>query len=424
VIAAVIVVLVLLSSGTTVAFAGWTPVPALVSTGALAQARNVCGDVPSADVLASEARGPFVAIVFDRAGAPWQCITRGSDVLLKQTTQYPARLYSIMPADKISTPSIVRQVYGSAKHKLATLNAAEARLIHTPGLRSKHLARFIHEMSRLDSEIAIVDTGPESLTGVTGRAGPGVKSVRFVLADRQTVRATVQDGWYEAWWPGSAKPNSATPTRVRITSTAGPRSSKFAYGPILAFTGTKRCVNGTYCSVFATAALKQQIALALKAHFAFFQNTQPAPVSQEPRVLRGPAGSIRSQMGASLGLDNAQARLVKLPDGSELWIVPGTEGLCVTLVQGHGAGGGCTDLAGVLDWGEAGVSYSGRINGHGTYTLNGLLPNGNKTVSVHMATGDTVIVPVHDNIVYKTFPTAVRWFRFRNAHGTEKNHPA
>jgi hypothetical protein len=35
-----------------------------------------------------------------------------------------------------------------------------------------------------------------------GRAGAGVKAVRFVLGDRTRVTASVASGWYLAWWPG------------------------------------------------------------------------------------------------------------------------------------------------------------------------------------------------------------------------------
>jgi hypothetical protein len=334
-----------------------------------------------------------------------------------------------MPADKISTPSLVRQVYGPAKRKLANLDAAEARLIHTPGLRSKHLAQFSRDMAKLDDEIAVVNTGPQSLTGITGRAGPGVKSVKFILADGQTVSAIVQHGWYEAWWPGSAKPNAANATRVRITTSSGKRSSKMAYGAIIASTGAKHCVNGIPCSVFATATLKQQIAPALKAHFALFENTEPASPSTTRSMIKRLHDGGRSTYAASLGVDDAQARLVKLTDRDALWIVPGTEGVCVTLIRTDGADGTCQDINSILNWGEADVSYFGReengqLTGQLTYTLAGLLPNGNKTVSVRLATGATVTVPVHDNIIYKTFSTAVRWFRFRNGHGIDKYYRA
>ena len=436
VIGALIVVIVALSSGATSAFAGWTAVPARVSTAALTQARTVCGDVPSTSVLAAEDRGPFVAIVFDRGGAPWQCITRGARVLLKQTTEFPARLYTTTQADRISTPSLIFEVYGhAAKRKLAGLKDAEARLIHTPGLRSKHLAQFSAEMSRLDDKIAAINTGPQSLIGVTGTAGPGVSEVKFIRTDRTIVSATVQHGWYEAWWPGSSTPGGADAARVRITTKTGTRSSKIAYGPIAILIARNRCANGTYCSVFATAALKPEIAPALKAHFAFFQNTPPTPASSLPPRLRQllAGGPLRATLGASLGIDNAQARAIRLPHGGMILIVPGTEGVCVTTTGPRGPGGiqgstgGCLDINGVLQWGEAGVSYeSGGLSSdaQATYTLGGLLPNGNKTVAVRMATGATITVPVHDNIVYATFHTAVSWFRFKNAYGTEKNHPA
>jgi len=412
-----------LASGTPEAFAGWTATPARVSEPSLASARQTCGIAPSTPVLAAESRGPFVSIVFVRGNDPWQCITRGSTALMQETTQYPARLYQAVPAGKITAPSLAMQAYGgAAKRRIAALTRAEDLLFR----RNEAGA----ETAKLDDQIEAVKTGPEALISLTGTAARDVTAVRFVLADGKTVSATVQGGWYEAWWPGSSKPGGADAVRVEVTTHSGTRSAKIAYGRLGGDIGSKRCATGAACSVFAPIVLKQGIASALTPHFAFLNNTPPSPVSSMPTVLRLMiTNPIRTHLYQSLGIDISQARVVQLSGGNVILILPGTEGLCETLadnnapVVGHVAEGGCDDIQGVLDWGEFGVSFSS-LGGSSVYTLNGLVPNGNKYVTVNMDSGAKLKVPVHDNIVYATFSTTPSSVTFKNAFGEERHHPA
>lgn len=191
--AAVVVAIVSLSSGTTAALAGWTAVPARVTKASSAAARKACGNIASKHVLAAESRGPFVAIVFVRSGATWQCITRGSRVIIRnQMTQFP-QLSATVPAGKITQPSLA---YGF-----------EQQIFHTR-------------------------TGPAALVSLIGAAGKRVTGIRFVLADRKRVSATVQDGWYEAWWPTTLVAGSAV--KVEVTTQSGTRSSTIPARPLSA----------------------------------------------------------------------------------------------------------------------------------------------------------------------------------------------
>lgn len=410
-----VVAVLTLASGTPAAFAGWTAVPSGVTAAALSTARQACGITSGMRVLAGESRGPFVSLVFVRRNDPWQCITRGSMALMKTTTEYPARLYEPLPADKITTPSLALQAYtAAAKRKLAVLELREQRLIH------KH---DIPPISNLDNQIYAIKTGPDGLISVTGTAGKGVRAVRFVLADGTTVSATVQGGWYEAWWPG-AKHGAANAARVELTTAAGTASTKVIY-ELFPDPGTEHCARGAACSVFAAIVLKQGIAPALRAHFTFFENTQPLNQTSLPALLRHMIRNpVRSQIEQSYGIGIAQARAVRLPGGSVDLIMPGTEGLCETIATKNSASGGCEDVQSVLRWGEFGDSGASSPGGGNTYTLHGLVPNGNKSVTVDMVSGAKLTVPVHDNIVYATFSTTPRSITFKNAFGNVKHHPA
>jgi hypothetical protein len=48
-----------------------------------------------------------------------------------------------------------------------------------------------------------VDGGGRGFSYAYGRAGAGVKAVRWVLRDRTRVTASVANGWYVVWWPGN-----------------------------------------------------------------------------------------------------------------------------------------------------------------------------------------------------------------------------
>lgn len=49
-----------------------------------------------------------------------------------------------------------------------------------------------------------------------GRVGAGVSAVLFAFANGRTVSATVQHGWYFAWWPWRSNPTS-----IQVTNTKG-----------------------------------------------------------------------------------------------------------------------------------------------------------------------------------------------------------
>jgi hypothetical protein len=78
---------------------------------------------------------------------------------------------------------------------------------------------------------------------VQGRAGTAISTVEFEFKDRNAVKATVQNGWYFAWWPGDTWPTS-------VTTTAGTRRTT---SPM----GVKACLAKPSGCVFAEPNLTQ-----------------------------------------------------------------------------------------------------------------------------------------------------------------------
>jgi hypothetical protein len=62
--------------------------------------------------------------------------------------------------------------------------------------------------------------GSSQEENVQGRAGSAISAVEFEFKNRSAVKATVQNGWYFAWWPRDTWPTTVTTTAgtTRITS--------------------------------------------------------------------------------------------------------------------------------------------------------------------------------------------------------------
>lgn len=199
----VVVAIVMLSSGASVA-EGWTAVPSAPSAAAVAAATAACNWVN------------------DRNGPP---VLRGTPVLTDGRGSYTAAIY----------------VDGHTTHICISNGQHEATGIATNG-------RILSiEAAPGPGQLGLPSGGGGSAPGfpgslgqegdVYGLAGREVSAVTFEFADRGAVEATVQNGWYFAWWPGDSRPSS-----VRVTTSTGTSSSPMS-GPA--------CVPETTGCVFA-----------------------------------------------------------------------------------------------------------------------------------------------------------------------------
>ncbi len=58
-------------------------------------------------------------------------------------------------------------------------------------------------------------------TLIEGQVGAKVKAAALKLSDGHTVQATVEHGWFVAWWPGGSNVRSITITTPAGTHTEG-----------------------------------------------------------------------------------------------------------------------------------------------------------------------------------------------------------
>jgi hypothetical protein len=188
-VAAAVAAVLTLGSGAAPAFAGWQPTPTSPSPGQLAQAAQACGQGLGSPVI-TDSRGPYTASIYGDSTT--------SDVCLK--------------GNGVSMSS-------SSSSGAPTSVAAGKIQLGGGGTR---------------------DAAGNALTLVDGRTGAGVTAVTIKRSDGSSVQATVANGWYLAWWPGTVAARNA-----QVTTASGTSTVAFPSPPALAAPG---CPSGTHCA--------------------------------------------------------------------------------------------------------------------------------------------------------------------------------
>jgi hypothetical protein len=170
-----------------------------------------------------------------------------------------------------------------------------------------------------------------------------------------------------------------------------------------------------------TRSYSRPVAPSLLAHFSVFDRPQsPVPgLHTVPQLPPGIAAQFARQRG---GLNLRYTRFVPLP-GTEppvqgfphgIWIVPGHSVLCFQDTQ---LAGGCSIHLGngpgsPLEGGDVTTSGGGRDT-----WVEGLVPDGNPTVTLILADGRSLRVPVTDNAYAVALHQTVRTLIARDAAG-------
>lgn len=185
-IAAAAGAVILIASNAAPAFAGWTPAPTAPRPGQLSAPNRACRTGAGAPVL-TDTRGPYTASVY----ADGATCLQGNGITIGSTSTGAA------------TPS------------------APAGAIRLNGFGES-------------------DSDGNALTMVDGPVGVGVTGVTITRSDGTAVQATVANGWYLAWWPGTQRAVSA-----HVASTSGTTTQAFPAGPRQS---PAACPAGAHCS--------------------------------------------------------------------------------------------------------------------------------------------------------------------------------
>jgi hypothetical protein len=213
-----------LSAGAPAAFAEWSRVPTTPTPSALEAAVHKCYKVGSGDAQLSvpapggttkpvlaEARGASAAAIYVMDGQVYMCLTvNGSAFSSVDSYQMGPSLRQAPGPDQLGVP------YG--------VSGGSGRSGPTHPLTKAQL-------QKLRREPPLGRRPRTSLFGVggdfaLGQAGGDVSSVTFAFANGKTVIASIENGWYFAWWPWSTEPTS-----VRVTTKTGTTTSPMGKFP-------------------------------------------------------------------------------------------------------------------------------------------------------------------------------------------------
>jgi hypothetical protein len=177
---------ILLGSSAAPAFAGWTAKPTAPRPGQIAAAAQGCGTGAGTPVL-TDTRGPYTASIY----ADGSTCVQGNGITISSSRDSGGA--SSVPAGKI-------QLNGAGQS----------------------------------------DSAGHALTMVDGQIGSGVSAVSIDRSDGTSVQATVKNGWYLAWWPGSERAITA-----HVTSASGSDTQAF---PTIRGRSGPSCPAGASCA--------------------------------------------------------------------------------------------------------------------------------------------------------------------------------
>jgi hypothetical protein len=118
-----------------------------------------------------------------------------------------------------------------------------------------------------------------------------------------------------------------------------------------------------------------------------------------PRMLPAMVERMSSHSGALLGLDTSDVAEVQPARGITMWLIPGTSGFCGIELDNNGGTGSCGLIHGGLGPGTTGSGPQGAV-------AEGFAPNGVTRITVSLAGGHKLSVPVRDNAYFVRVPGA------------------
>jgi len=211
-------VLAVVLGGAGPAYAGWSATPAssaapspaapdCVSTLSGAPAGPAATGTGSGtgawQTLLTDVRGPFTITLLQNGTSYATCFNGPSFTEVNRITP-PASGSSGASSGTLSVSS--QTAGGSASGPQGGVGS----LVSLEGTSSGDLTQV------LQNHLTTSADGP--YTFIDGRVANGASAVTLVLKDGQNIVATVADGWFVAWWPGSTDATSAQVTKASGTT--------------------------------------------------------------------------------------------------------------------------------------------------------------------------------------------------------------
>lgn len=170
----------------------------------------------------------------------------------------------------------------------------------------------------------------------------------------------------------------------------------------------------------ATARGSAHVAAKLRAAFARLRHPHPAA---ESAAGGNPAVHEPVLSADQMGLDAAAAQTVELASSEEIGLYPGANGACMSWPTSSDTSAFmCGETSGVTD----GRFWTvGPVPGTSTNAVFGMVPDGNRTVSVTQLDGTTEVAPVEGNMFFAGIGDArtVKSVQDLDAAGQPQSYP-
>jgi hypothetical protein len=220
--------------GSSYSLAGWTSVPTSSSSGLLRSATRSCDGTVArfayVEALSQKQRQRERTTGFI---LPKSAIASVENVLTDVRDKYVAVVslddnasYVCIDGGRVQQGFTTSRDRGNLPYAQTGL-LSPARVVHFGGVGYVNGTRV---------------AGLEAGNHAYGRTGSGVTAVTFGFANGRTVGATVENGWYFAWWPWGSAPTSVqvknSSGTFRSTTSCQPGSSGCVYKPSASATPT------------------------------------------------------------------------------------------------------------------------------------------------------------------------------------------
>jgi hypothetical protein len=214
----VTVALVGLGVGAAPAFAGWSATPTQPTSGETAGALAQCQSrlagagggsglpVSGWQPVLTDTRGPFTAMVLQSGSATATCLNGPS--------------FTTTAANSSATNTA-----GGGSQHVMSVSSPNAAGGGSPAVSLFALGGPTSPISEATA-LQFTTSAGQPYTIVQGQVEAGATAVTLGLSDGTDVQATVADGTFIAWWPGSASATSA-----RVTDPAGATTQELAFTP-------------------------------------------------------------------------------------------------------------------------------------------------------------------------------------------------
>ena len=242
--AAVVASVVGLGAGASTAFAGWTATPTSGSDGQTSSADAACeaklatlrgaASASGLTPVLTDTRGPFTFVIFTGTGTTESCITSPSFTSLSASTTSAGG-----SSRSAATSGSITGAGGPGSGTAMTSGTPDSGPVAAGAVA-------------LDTEITSSQAG-QAYTFVEGRTGSDVTGTTLVLADGTQVTASVSNGWFAAWWPGTQQATQADVTTASGTTTQALHPSASGPGGVGGMGGMGSPTGGSGVGVSSSA---------------------------------------------------------------------------------------------------------------------------------------------------------------------------